>query len=53
MNYIKGCEIYTERLYMRKSSNVIEKIGLKFVGIKEYFGLQLKYFEILNNKISY
>lgn len=36
-----------------KSINVIEKIGLKFVGIKEYFGLQLKYYEIFNNKISY
>lgn len=36
-----------------KSSNVIEKIGLKFVGIKEYFGLQLKYYEIFNNKISH
>lgn len=36
-----------------KSSNVIEKIGLKFVGIKEYSGLQLKYYEIFNNKINY
>jgi len=28
-----------------RSINVIEKIGLEFIGIKEYFGLQLNCYE--------
>jgi len=32
-----------------RSCNVIEKIGLKYIGIKEYFGIQAKYFEKFNN----
>lgn len=33
----------------KRSCNVIEKVGFTYIGIKGYFGLMPKYFELINN----